>query len=136
MILNNSFADYLVIVQIHGLWALFTLAVYCNQPLITQYFYPLFRLMIFLVIIGSIYFILLDELIMGCAQRRIGPLNLGWYGFLSSLINGCNLIISCSNFLPFLYLNIIRIGLLIDFGWLIVRYWSFSTCCCIILHCC
>lgn len=29
------------------------------------------------VIIGSIYFILLDELIMGCAQRRIGPLNLG-----------------------------------------------------------
>jgi len=31
---------------------------------------------------------------MGCAQRRIGPLNLGWYGFLSSLINGCNLIIS------------------------------------------
>ena len=46
------------------------------------------------VIIGSIYFILLDELIMGCAQRRIGPLNLGWYGFLSSLINGCNLIIS------------------------------------------
>ena len=44
------------------------------------------------VIIGSIYFILLDELIMGCAQRRIGPLNIGWYGFLSSLINGCNLI--------------------------------------------
>jgi len=31
---------------------------------------------------------------MGCAQRRIGPLNLGWYGFLSSLMNGCNLIIS------------------------------------------
>ena len=31
---------------------------------------------------------------MGCAQRRIGPLNIGWYGFLSSLINGCNLIIS------------------------------------------
>jgi len=49
---------------------------------------------LFLVIIGSIYFILLDELIMGCAQRRIGPLNIGWYGFLSSLINGCNLIIS------------------------------------------
>ena len=31
---------------------------------------------------------------MGCAQRRIGPFNLGGYGFLSSLINGCNLIIS------------------------------------------
>ena len=41
--------------------------------------------MLILVIIGSIYFILLDELIMGCAQRRIGPLNIGWYGFLSSL---------------------------------------------------
>ena len=31
---------------------------------------------------------------MGSAQRRIGPLNLGWYGILSSIINGCNLIIS------------------------------------------
>ena len=31
---------------------------------------------------------------MGCAQRRIGPSNLGGYGFYSSLINGCNLIIS------------------------------------------
>ena len=31
---------------------------------------------------------------MGCAQRRIGPFNLGWYAFLSSIINGCNLIIS------------------------------------------
>jgi NADH:ubiquinone oxidoreductase subunit H len=50
--------------------------------------------MIGLIIVGSIYFILLDELIMGCAQRRIGPFNLGGYGFLSSLINGCNLIIS------------------------------------------
>jgi hypothetical protein len=30
-----------------------------------------------LLIIGSIYFILLDELIMGSAQRRIGPFNLG-----------------------------------------------------------
>jgi len=31
---------------------------------------------------------------MGCSQRRIGPLNLGWYGILATLINGCNLIIS------------------------------------------
>ena len=31
---------------------------------------------------------------MGSAQRRIGPLNLGWYGILSSIINGCNLIIT------------------------------------------
>ena len=31
---------------------------------------------------------------MGCSQRRIGPLNLGWYGILTSFINGCNLFIS------------------------------------------
>jgi NADH:ubiquinone oxidoreductase subunit H len=31
---------------------------------------------------------------MGCAQRRFGPFNLGGYGYFSSLINGCNLIIS------------------------------------------
>lgn len=47
-----------------------------------------------LLLFSILYFILLDELIMGCAQRRIGPFNLGGYGFLSSLINGCNLIIS------------------------------------------
>jgi NADH:ubiquinone oxidoreductase subunit H len=47
-----------------------------------------------LIITGSIYFILLDELIIGSAQRRIGPLNVGWYGIPSSIINGCNLIIT------------------------------------------
>ena len=31
---------------------------------------------------------------MGSAQRRIGPFNVGWYGILSSIINGCNLIIT------------------------------------------
>jgi NADH:ubiquinone oxidoreductase subunit H len=31
---------------------------------------------------------------MGCAQRRIGPFNNGFYGMLSSIINGCNLLIS------------------------------------------
>ncbi len=51
-------------------------------------------MIVILIIIGSIYFILLDELIMGSAQRRIGPFNLGWYGILSSIINGCNLIIT------------------------------------------
>ena len=50
--------------------------------------------MIVLIIVGSIYFILLDELVMGCGQRRIGPFNLGGYGFYTSIINGCNLIIS------------------------------------------
>jgi len=29
------------------------------------------------IVIGSIYFILLDELIIGSAQRRIGPFNVG-----------------------------------------------------------
>ena len=51
-------------------------------------------LILLTVVIGSIYFILLDELIMGEAQRRIGPFNIGGYGIPSSLINGCNLIIS------------------------------------------
>ena len=46
------------------------------------------------IVIGSIYFILLDELIIGSAQRRIGPFNVGWYGIPSSIINGCNLIIT------------------------------------------
>ncbi len=36
----------------------------------------------------------MDELIIGLAQRRIGPFNIGWYGILSSIINGCNLIIT------------------------------------------
>ena len=31
---------------------------------------------------------------MGCWQRRIGPINLGLYGILSVFINGFNLIIS------------------------------------------
>jgi NADH:ubiquinone oxidoreductase subunit H len=34
------------------------------------------------------------NLLMSCAQRRLGPLNLGYYGLLSSVINGFNLIIS------------------------------------------
>jgi len=37
-----------------------------------------FTLSVFILIItGSIYFILLDELIISSAQRRIGPFNLG-----------------------------------------------------------
>ena len=50
--------------------------------------------MIGLIIVGSIHSILLDELIMGRAQRRIGPFNLGGYGFPSPPINGRNPIIS------------------------------------------
>ena len=45
------------------------------------------------IIVGSIHPILSDELIMGCAQRRIGPFNLGGYGSPSPPINGRNPII-------------------------------------------
>ena len=31
---------------------------------------------------------------MGSAQRRIGPFNLGGYGVLASIVNGCNLVIT------------------------------------------
>lgn len=50
--------------------------------------------MIIFVILSTVFFILLDELIMATSQRRIGPLNLGGYGLLASIINGCNLIIA------------------------------------------
>jgi len=50
--------------------------------------------MFLFILIAAVFFILLDELIMGSAQRRIGPFNLGGYGIFSSLINGCNLIIA------------------------------------------
>jgi len=46
------------------------------------------------VLFITIYFILLDELVMGLTQRRFGPINLGVYGFLAAIINGCNLIIT------------------------------------------
>ena len=44
--------------------------------------------------ISSTYFILPDELIIGTSQRRIGPFNLGYYGIFSTIVNGCNLIIT------------------------------------------
>jgi len=46
------------------------------------------------VLFITIYFILLDELVMGLTQRRFGPVNLGIYGILAAIINGCNLIIT------------------------------------------
>jgi NADH:ubiquinone oxidoreductase subunit H len=46
------------------------------------------------ILLSSILFILLDEVLMGCWQRRIGPLNLGLIGMLSAFVNGFNLIIS------------------------------------------
>ena len=49
--------------------------------------------MIGLIIVGSIHSILLDELIMGRAQRRIGPFNLGGYGFRFICISGSLVVI-------------------------------------------
>ena len=48
----------------------------------------------FLTILFTVYFILSDELITSCAQIRIGPSNLGYYGIFSSLVNGLNPVIS------------------------------------------
>ena len=56
---------------------------YCNSSLYLLGFFslswslPFNSFILILIITGSIYFILLDELIMGSAQRRIGPFNLG-----------------------------------------------------------
>jgi len=46
----------------------------------------------------------LDELIIGSAQRRKGPFNLGGYGILSSIVNGFNLIIT-QFIIPKLYIH-------------------------------
>ncbi len=48
--------------------------------------YIIYQFKVILIITGSIYFILLDELIMGSAQRRIGPFKLGRYGILSGFL--------------------------------------------------
>ena len=50
--------------------------------------------MIIYLIIKIIFFIFMDELMMGYSQRRIGPNILGWFGILSILINGLNLCIT------------------------------------------
>ena len=53
-----------------------------------------FIVIFFILLLGTIYSILLDELIIGNTQRRRGPLNLGFYGILSSVVNGFNLLLS------------------------------------------
>lgn len=60
--------------------------------------------MIIILLLGTIYSILLDELIMGNTQRRKGPFNLGGYGILSSIVNGFNLIIT-QLLIPKLYIH-------------------------------
>ena len=50
--------------------------------------------MIIIIIIFIIYLIILDESIISYTQIRIGPFNIGYYGLFSSLINGCNFIIT------------------------------------------
>jgi len=56
--------------------------------------FPFILFLYFVVLISSVYFILLDELIIGIAQRRIGPFNVGRYGIPPSIINGLNPIIT------------------------------------------
>ena len=50
--------------------------------------------MLLYILFSTLFFILIDELVMASTHRRIGPLNLGYYGLLSTLINGINLIIT------------------------------------------
>ena len=76
------------IISINLLISILFITLYSNLNLyitllMNNKFYPLSWFMVIVVIIiASIYFIILDELIIGSAQRRIGPLNLGWYGIL------------------------------------------------------
>ena len=51
-------------------------------------------MIILLLLSRTVYRIPLDELITSCAQIRIGPSNLGYYGIFSSLVNGPNPTIS------------------------------------------
>jgi len=67
-------------------------------------FLPFYIPIILIILIGTIYSILLDELIIGNTQRRKGPFNLGGYGILSSIINGFNLIIT-QFIIPKLYIH-------------------------------
>ena len=50
-------------------------------------------LTILVIVASSIFPTRPDELIMAVTQRRIGPSNSGWYGIISSPVNGCNPII-------------------------------------------
>ena len=40
-----------------------------------------------------VVYIVVDEMVMAYSQMRIGPLNLGFYGMLSSILNGVNLLV-------------------------------------------
>ena len=46
---------------------------------------------IYYLLLITIYFILIDEIVISLSQRRIGPINLGLYGLITTLINGINL---------------------------------------------
>ena len=52
------------------------------------------KLIVWFLLLSSIGFILIDEILMGRWQRRIGPSNTGLYGILPAIINGFNLITS------------------------------------------
>jgi len=53
-------------------------------------------MVLIVMIVGTVMFIMVDELVMSIGQRRIGPLNVGWYGYLAAVMNGLNLMITQS----------------------------------------
>jgi NADH:ubiquinone oxidoreductase subunit H len=64
-----------------------------NLVLSSENFIIVWKIFLF-IFTFSILVILLDEVLMGCWQNRIGPLNIGVLGILSALVNGVNLIIA------------------------------------------
>ena len=60
--------------------------------------------MLLCVLMGVVYLVWCDELMMGCVQRRVGPLNVGGYGVLSSVMSGVNLVL-CQMMLARVYVS-------------------------------
>ena len=44
------------------------------------------------LVINIIYFVLLDRLMMGSVQRRTGPYNVGYFGFVQPMDDGLKLV--------------------------------------------
>ncbi len=77
--------------------------------------------MIIVIFLWTVFFVLLDEVVMGTVQRRIGPLVIGFYGLLSSIINGINLMIAQFR-IPKVHFNL-------GFNFFPIIFFSFSIFC-------
>jgi len=44
-----------------------------------------------ILLLITIFFILIDEMILSLAQRRVGPMNIGFYGIITTVLNGINI---------------------------------------------